>query len=288
MKNLANEEEVALIVRDMGLTEEQLYDESGDGDLYPSLIDDGLSDDDYERALRLEPLSRGNMLVWSPPGAGKGVFTMWLVSQLKTYLNGKKVLMDFRPRKAFGAYIPFTEDVFMAELAKMEGVASGDLQKKIHRGDSLKKKRLSDLSQKWLESSGAPWFQNSVLVLDELKRYFHNRNPFNPMGIMLGHLLTQWRHLDMLMLGMAPFKRELDQISYLPYLTHEVTVSAMRRPFTYRAHIQFPRAVGRSGVYKYARRSVTVPIDGAAPRDWLDGLRIFDLYNSKDIKGLAK
>lgn len=288
MRNLANDQEVENIVRGLGMTKAELFDYSGDGDLYPSQIDENISVDDVARALRLEPLSRGNMLVKGPPGAGKGVFTMWLVTQLKTYLTGKKVLMDFRPRESFGPYIPFTEDLFLAELAKMEGIATGDLDKKIHRGDSVRKKRLSELSKKWLESSAEVWFSNSVLVLDELKRYFHNRNPFNPMGIMLGHLLTQWRHLDMLMLGMAPFKRELDQISYLPYLTHEVTCSAMIRRDHYRAHIEFPRAVGRAGVYKYARRSVTVAIDGRVPRDWLDGNCLFEVYNSKDIKGLAK
>jgi len=100
---------------------------------------------------------------------------------------------------------------------------------------------------------------------------------------------------------MAPQKRELDAISCLPYITHEVRCSwSLMQPDTTDVRIFKVRYVGAKGVIEATGQPMLIHINGGKERpelcdtcyvrDKRDCLtcnrRYFDLYNSKNISNI--
>jgi len=291
--NIVNELETENITRAMGLHKEDLFDYTGldtSGNIYENKWNPYLSEEELEDAERLGRYSRGIMLVLGDPGSGKGLFATMLSSKLKYYLANKKVLMDYRPREAFGAYIPFNEDVLKGELAKMAGVASNEIPSDIaHKVENEGRvKNLKKLTEDWFKSTDAQLLLcDSIMVLDEFKRYFHNRRPHNPMGILLGHIISWWRHMNLLMIGMAPQRKELDRFSLFPYVNFEARCSWMATVSdTTLVSIFTTKYVGATGVLTKKGKTKRMRVNGRTPRDFLGGLGYYDLYNTQDIKSI--
>jgi len=231
----------------------------------------------------------GVFMVTGKPGSGKGLFTIVLMTKMKR-LFGRRVMLDFKPREGFGPYIPFNENILYGELDKMTELAT--IGKKasstdpIGRIDRMKKEDKITLAQHWMSSHGEVFMQGAAMGLDELKRYLHNRRGNNPMGILIGHIVTIYRHLDLLFVGMAPQEREIDAISFLPYVTHRVRCSQGMDGKTY-CDVYQSVWVNSSRVLEVRGKPFRIRIDGGKPREDLGGLRYFDLYNSKDPKVLS-
>lgn len=281
----ANDEDTRRILARLGIKEAHLYDYTDEGDdIYADTLNPDLSEAEIEDALKVRRFRRGVMLVTGPPGGGKGLLGHTMAWKLKRYFKGVKALLDHKPKPAFGPYLPFDEGFLHEELAKMAKISEVNIKTiptEIDRDDKKRLKDISALANKWVTSEAAEVFlRNSVLLLEEFKRYLHNRRPMNPMGITIGHIITWWRHLDILILGMTPQKREIDAISCLPLVTHEVRCSwqpsGLAKCSVYQTHW-----VSSRGVLNVQGRPVTIYIDGWKQRDELGGARYIDIYNSK-------
>ena len=279
--------EVEQITRDMGFTHEQLFDQSPEADeIYEPQFNDNLTSEQLESAYHLVKYSRGVMLVTGPPGAGKDLFANYLAFWLKTLFKGKKVLRDDRPRELFGPYIPFTEGVIINELIQQQQLITDGLPAEIARADMKTKKYVASMVNSWMNDRGIELLYNSVLYLTEFRKYVHNRKPFSPMGLLIADIAVRWRHLDILIIGTTPSKREVDRISILPHVTHEVRCNWMAtRPDTTACHIYFPKYISARGVLEARGKPRRLLINGRRPRDILNGGNYYNLYVSKNTTG---
>ncbi len=283
--------EVREVLRKMKIKEENLFDYTGDGDeLYKDGLRPLLAEWEIDDAMKMKRFIRGVMLVLGDPGSGKGLFGNTVAWKIKRYFAGRKALLDYKPRPAFGLYLPFDEEFLHNELGKMAEFSKvkGELPNEIDRKDKKRIDTVKGVAEKWVTSKEAEvYLSNSVLVLEEFKRYMHNRRPMNPMGITIGHIITWWRHLDILILGMTPYKREIDAISCLPYVTHEVRCSWESSGTAGRYSIYQTQWVSSKGVLRVSARPFTMRIDGAMEREVLGNKCYFELYNSKFLPSIG-
>jgi hypothetical protein len=282
--------------------DEPVFDESVNNPaLYQEILNPDLTEAQIEDAKSLYNMTRGVMIVTGFPGSGKGVFANTLAWKIKRYYKDKKVFRDDAARRPFGYFKLFNEEFIMGEMeamAKASGTTS-EVQKELKTQKAIKD--ASSLAKAWMANRGQVMLQNGVLMLDEFWRYMHNRRPMNPMGLIIGGILKTWRHLDLLVIGMAPQKRELDAISCLPYITHEVRCSwSLMQPDTTDVRIFKVRYVGAKGVIEATGQPMLIHINGGKERpelcdtcyvrDKRDCLtcnrRYFDLYNSKNISNI--
>ena len=289
--HLKADHETRKLLESMGISEDDLYDQSPTGDdLYSIPIVEGLTPAEYKQALKLRRYYHGVMLVTGKPGAGKGLFVIWLLHKMKRYF-GRRIILDYRPRKLFGPYIPFNEGLFLEDLARMTEVATAKTKpltqdEKLTRISKMSKGQKGTLASHWLAQDGGVLLQGAAIALDEAKNYLHNRAAMLPMGIMLGKVATIHRHLDLLMIAMSPLEREIDAISFLPLVTHRVRCSWSTDGRAICKIYQTVYTTARGGVLQARGRPYTIRLDGDKPREELGGKRFYDLYNSKDPKAL--
>lgn len=288
-KTLPGDDETRKALVELGIEEGELFDESPTvDDLYSIPFVKGLSESEIVEANVWRRFYYGVMLVTGRPGSGKGLWMIWLAHKMKRFF-GRRILLDFKPREPFGLYVPFNEEVLMGELGKLREVAATAIPREVRRNDKLKVEEVKALGAEWMATKGQVFLKGALLALDELKKYFHNRRPHNPLGITLGDGVTTQRHLDMLLVGATPLAREIDAFSFLPYVTHEVRCSWGSDGM---AHYNIYQTVWISGKWGGGQlklrqtKPFTMALDGAKHRDTLGGLCYYDLYNSKDPKAL--
>lgn len=256
-----------------------LFDESFDDgdDLYGFELQDGLTEEQIEDAKSLIPFIRGVMIVTGMPGSGKDLWLNALSYKIKRYFKNRKVFKDEKPKRLFGYYEPFNTMTVAEELSRIGEELMPD---KISRRAAKTYQHIASLAEQWLTMGGEEKLTGGILCMTEFWKYMHNRNPFNPMGILLGAVIKRWRHLDLLLIGNAPKKRELDRYSCLPYITHEVRCSWLgNNRGKYR--IFRTRYVGTEGVLEVTGKPKVMVIDGNAQRELLGGQRYYDLFVSK-------
>jgi len=280
---------------------DRYYDEAGDkDDLYESPLNDGLEPWEVEEAHKLEKIgTRGLMLVTGAAGSGKGLWGNTLGWKIRRYFRNRRVLLDYKPRKVFDMFAPPDNKYFLfnsqfmseqlANMAKASGIEITDENSdKVLKGKKLKKiaESTSDLAEQWTNRNQV-MLLGGVMLLDEFKRYFHNRRPHNPYGVLLGHVINIWRHLDLLMVGMTQLRREIDAISCLPHVTHHVKCSWNGTYDVAECRIFRVRYVGTKGVIEITGKPMKVVLDGKKPRPQLGGYRYYDLYPSKNLHNLT-
>jgi len=261
------------------------FDDSPEVDsLYELQLNPGLNSELLDYAEKFKYMTRGIMIVTGMPGSGKDLWgntVSWLV---KTIFKGKKVFRDEIPRRLFGNYEEFSEITVMNEFAQLSADLDDQMPSEIKRSDAKTAKKMVDLSNQWMAKIGEERLHNSVLFMTEFWRYMHNRKPFSPIGMLLGAIVKRWRHLDLLLIGNAQQKRELDAISCLPYITHEVRCSwGINNPNAGGYRLYPVKWVSSSGVLEVRGKSKKFRIDGKQPRDFLDGKGYFNLFNSKSF-----
>jgi hypothetical protein len=277
------------------LEQESLFDESPEyGEVYDFQLTPNLTAEEVEDALFWARFMRGIMLVDGPAGSGKGMVSNMISWKMKRYFN-KKVLLDYKPRRAFGVYHPFNTQVLVEQLGRMSSLAKGD---EVQANIAFQNPLMKDLTHEWMTSKGQVFLKNSVLVLDEVKRYMDKRRPFNPMGLVLDDIFDIWRHLDILIIGATIDKNKLDQKRFIPAMTTEIRCTWLT-PYTVQRHglseysalytiypLRYVGAAGE-GVLEVAGRPINRVIEGGKPRECLDGKRWVDIYNTKDAKAIS-
>jgi len=243
-------------------------------------IREGISRREQKEAEFLRTMTRGVMLVTGQPGSGKDLFGVSM-AWLNKYYFGRRILLDFIPKRAFGEYTLFNAKVMMQEIEKMARLSGVD-----NIGDKKQSEAVDDISKKWVENNEV-LLKGSVLYLGELKRYCYNRNPHNPFNKFIGSICTVWRHLDLLVIGTHVQKHEIDRYSFLEYVTHWGKCSwSLTRPNTTDVTITRGAFIGAGGVYDVTAKPVILHVDGDKPRDILNGKRFYDLYNTKNLVNL--
>lgn len=259
--------------------------EAGAEGLYGLELNDGLTEAEIQFAERLASLCRGVMVVHAPMGGGKGTFGAYMAWKIRRIFKGKRVLLDWMPRPLFdysyerNRYKFFNTDLMMDEVERMADMAGVSL---VHDADKKltgKEKDIAEeMSQKWAYSNQAQvLMENSVWELDELKRYLHNRHPNNRVGMQISNILTQWRHLRMLCLGMCPNINEIDYNGFLQYVTHEIRPSwcTNNKPHTTKCTIRKKTSISNTGVVRFESKPYHLFIDGAKPRPEI-GVKLLD------------
>jgi hypothetical protein len=280
--------------------DDRLYDETGDKfNIYEAPLNNDLEDYEIEEARMLERIGiRGLMLATGIAGSGKGLVCNTVAWKVRRYFRNRRVLMDYRPRKAFDMFAPennkyflFNSAFMMNQLRKMADAAGTEITDELS-DQKLKGKKLKEVTQS-TSSLAEQWTKHNqvlllgaVMVLDEFKRYFHNRRPHNPYGVLLGHVINIWRHLDLLMIGMAQLMREIDAISCQPHITHHIKCSWNGYHDYAEARVFRTKYVGTRGVMTITGKPIKLIVDGKKPRKQLGGYRFYDLYPTKNLQNL--
>ena len=241
---------------------------------------------DRKEAEFLRTIARGVMLVTGQPGSGKDLFGASL-AWLNKYYFGRRILLDFIPKRAFGKYTLFNAKVMMQEIEKMAKLAGTDYITTDKGKQKEQSEFVEDISKKWVEGQGEVLLKGSVLYLSELKRYCYNRNPHNPFNKLIGSICTVWRHLDLLVIGTHVQKHEIDQYSFLEYVTHWAKCSwSLTRPHTADVVVTRGAFIGANAVYDVTAKPVVLHVDGNKPRNILGGKRFYDVYHTKNMVNL--
>lgn len=291
------EAEVRDILSEMGLSEDRLYDQSDASSMYDDRLRPNLSEEEIEDAIKLKRFLRGLMLVTGDPGSGKGVFGHVLAWKIKRFFAGRKAVLDHKPRQPFGPFLPFDDEFLKDELGKMAEMSNmrGEVPMEMDRKDEKRVKAVSKLADSWVRSErGQVYLSKTVLLLEEFKRYMYNRRSMNTWAITLGNIITWWRHLDILVVGMTPFLNEIDRKACQQYITHEVRCT-WQSDATALCNVYQTQWVGSKGVLRIQAKPTPIVINGWLERPALgvshiengeDGEKIehhnrfFDLYNS--------
>ena len=184
-----------------------LYDETKgyDEEVHiEKLLNPNLTEGQIEEAIKFYKFFNGLQglcIAVGMPGAGKDIFGNYLSWKLKQYFPSKKVWRDEKPRELYGRYNGlFNEEFLIKDLSRMKSLATSGVTKEIKKGSKQLAAAEKSLG-KWTSEIGEVMLKDSFLVLTEFWRYFHNRRPHNPMGITLGGILKNKRHLDCLIIG---------------------------------------------------------------------------------------
>ena len=197
----------------------KLYDETeASWDDWP--LAEGLSEDEIDEAEFMRPYTLGLMIVSGMLGSGKDTFsTMWSWL-IKHYFPGRHVLRDEKPRRLFGDYTPFTLQLLMGDLDRMRKEATGDFKQTLDEMSPAE--RTEALVQEWVKRRGHGLLQYSVIHLTEFWKYMDCHRTGSKTNHILGALIKNTRHLDMLIIGNAQIVNELDRQRCLPYVNYEV------------------------------------------------------------------
>jgi len=230
-------------------------------------------------------LYRGVMLVTGKPRSGKDLFGVTFSKLNKVYF-GRPVLLDFKPKRLFGEYIPFDPVLMVRQInnmAKQAKFKSDDTEEAMSNDEE---NYFKSMTEEWLNTNEV-LFKNAILYLSELKRYCYNRNPHSRMNKFIGSLCTIYGHLDLLILGTHVQAHEIDQYSFLYYITHWAKCKwSLVRPHTTDVRISRGTYLTELGQFDVALKPIVYHVDGAAPRSWLGGARCYDLYNTQNLVNL--
>jgi hypothetical protein len=222
------------------------------------------------------------MLVTGKPRSGKDLFGVTF-SRLNMLYFGRPILLDFKPKRLFGEYIPFDPIIFIREinkLAKQAKFISDNTEVPMSKAEA---EYFTNHTQEWLNTKGETLFKGAILYLSELKRYCYNRNPMSRMNKFIGSLCDIHGHLDLLVLGTHIDHREIDFKTYLKNVTIWANCKwSLTRPNNTRVIIRRGSYISEAGSFDVALKPFTYWVDGAAQRNFLDGQRFFDLYNTKN------
>lgn len=223
---------------------------------------------DIQEMRKLEKFNRGVMLVTGKAGAGKDLFGVFTAYENKRFW-GRPILLDFKPRRLFGGYTYFDPLSMQREIDKLARAASLNENNPDEQLTQQQTDILKDATDEWIEANRV-LLEGSVLYLSELRRYCYNRNPHNRLNKSIGALCTQWRHLDMLIIGTHIQEHEIDRYTFKGNLTHWVECKWMlSRLNSMQATIRPWTALTEFGNFDLHLKAETIQIDGSLPRRFL-------------------
>jgi hypothetical protein len=226
-------------------------------------------------------LYRGIMLVTGKPRSGKDLLGV-LFCLLMKYYFGRPILLDFKPKRLFGDYIPFYPQTMIQEINKMARQAKFVSDNVETPMTEAEEDYFINHTQEWL-AKNETLFKNAVLYLSELKRYCYNRNPMSRMNKFIGSLCDIHGHLDLLILGTHIDHREIDFKTYLKNVTIWANCKwSLTRPNNTKVTIRRGTYISEMGSFDVALKPFIYWVDGAMPRSFLGGQRVYDAYNTKN------
>jgi len=244
---------------------------------------EGLSWFARKQADQLRTIGRGFMLITGEPGGGKDLFAVSTTALFK-YIFGRKAILDFLPKRAFGAYTLYDAPTIirkieqLAKTYKVEGIEGS--------ADGVEATQfMEEATVKWLlEGEGYDIFKGAVYYISELKKVAYNRNPNARTNKFIGSLGTTWRHLDLLLMGTHVYSNELDVKAFLQYAKLRASCVQTLQQDVIRARIARGMYAGSDFVVSnITLRPLTFYVNGAEPRDFLGGRRFYDLYRTKHM-----
>jgi hypothetical protein len=190
-----------------------LYDESEIRDpIDMRHLNPNLTDEEIEDALFWKDFVNGIFLVTGDAGNGKGIVLHMIAYKMKYYF-GKRAILDTRPRKAFGEYIPFSNEFLVEQLARMDVLEKGNgIMTNDGRWFANMPETRIEINEKGKEiiiNTGKTnqreiLLRNSVLGLDEYGNKYMPRKQSNlAISIDLLKLYDIRRHLQCLTLGVG-------------------------------------------------------------------------------------
>lgn len=298
----------------MTLDEEQLYDNAPGYDADSSYqISKSLTPEEQEDAEFWKQYRRGLMLVTGPPGQGKDMFAHMVAYKFKRYF-GVKAILDTRPRKLFGASIPFSNDFLVDQLDRLYEVATGQVKlydipsrkpkteeeeeniRKIERANEVLRNFRPQKTDdgRWISSRGEVFIRKAVWLLNEFgSRYMYKKEPNQPITRTLLKTFTFWRHLQSLIIGIGT-----ERSDFVPDCFEKVTCEVRMQRLTmldgkmlkqnrlvFGAMIYPLRYISSMGELTVTGKPVPLVIDGDAPRDCLCGYAWKDLFNTDNAVG---
>lgn len=257
-------------------------------------VRENLTHKEKQQAELLRTINRGVMLVTGEAGSGKDLFAISLAARNKYYFSDlidpskpRKVMLDTPPKRAFGEYILFDSRVMMQEIskmakaAKMGGVENSKDQKEVDQF-------IDEETARWLlEGEGQMLFKGAFVKLEELKNYCYNREPHRLFNKYIGKLCDIHRHLDMLIVGTHIREEEIDVNTFLSKTTHRAKCQwSLSMPNTSQVKIARGRYYSGTNVWNVQAKPFVMNVNGAEPRDFLDGHCYYDLYATKSYVNL--
>jgi len=247
-------------------------------------IREGLSWSVQKQVEMLRTIARGVMLITGEPGGGKDLFAVSTAALFK-YLFNRKIILDFLPKRAFGAYTLYDTHTMIerikqvARAYKVEGIEESEDHKELAQF-------MEEATVKWLlEGEGYDIFYKAVYYISELKKVAYNRNPMSRTNKFVGSLNTVWRHLDLLLMGTHVTSREIDVKAFLDYAKLRTVCSQTLEQGIIRAKVHRGVFAGPDFVVSnIAMIPLVFTVDGNTPRDFLHGKRYFDLYKTKHMR----
>ena len=228
---------------------------------------------------------RGIGLVTGGVGSGKTGFITSTSYKGKLYF-GRTPILDYKPTSLFGYYQLFNQQTYVSMLEHMNGIIKGEIVaevKKTREGEKASK-LLEQATKEWLDTEGQSYFQHSVLVLDELKRYHDKRRPHNPIGLLLTDMYVIWRHLDILILGATTDEDYLD-FRVFKELSLKVNCVSFGQGNTW-ALIHRVKRVSPRGVIEVADEPDYYSLNLFKQREILNGAAYKDIYNTTNLISL--
>lgn len=263
--------------REIRINRPEMFDKPPEG-LYGFELNPDLTELELDDAFFWKDFMRGIWLITGPPGSGKDVLANMVAKKMKHYF-GKTPLLDYRPCEPFGYYEFFDTILFVAEVQKMAKAAKVQIHDSRNENESYE--FIEDVAKKWAEDN-RKLLRNATLVLNELPRYREKRHPHKPINILLSHLDTIWRHLGILIIGIATRTEYLDQRVFKE-LTMEVRCTWLKSiPDAFLAMLYPRKFVQATGVTEIIGTPTPLIIDIAKPRDMLNGLAWKDLFNTEN------
>jgi len=244
-------------------------------------VNDDLTEEELAEVPFYNQFKCGVMVITGEPGSGKETFMHFMLWKLKTLFKGFKVMLDKKPRLAFGAYVPFTTEILMDEFKSLDEkyqTGKSDIEHDFAKFSNNKVK-INAVVNKWRNQNDS-LFHNCGMGLGEFRRYFYNRDPHHPINKAISPLFLRYRHHGLLVLGTTPHMEELDIKSCLHHVTHEVRCSQTNKEGLHAATIHSYRHYSNNSVLEVAQRPITLFIDGLEPRKRLGGKCIYDIFNS--------
>jgi len=216
----------------------------------------------------LATFNKGVMLVTGKAGSGKDAFAVSTAYENKRFW-GRRILLDFKPRRLFGEYVYFDPIMMQREVDKMAKAASlneNDMDEPLTKKQEMIWREAAD---EWIGGHEI-LLKGSVLYLSELRRYCYNRNPHNRVNKSIGALCTQWRHLDMLIIGTHVQEHEIDRYTFKGNVTHWVTCDWMVTQLnTTEATIRRGAFLSEYGNFDVRLKPLKITVDGGQPRRFL-------------------
>jgi hypothetical protein len=279
------------------IPEHLLFDESQA--LLPSdmlQLNPHLTEEEIEDAFFWKDYNRGKILITGEPGSGKGITSHMIAYKMKHYF-GKTAIIDTRPRKIFGAYVPFSADFLEEQIDRMSAVEKGCgrvLQDgrwlAFHERDDEDKENNRDRIR------GEVLMRNSVVLLDEYgNKYMPRLQPNLRISQDLLKLDNFWRHLHMLTLGVGVSLDDFNRKA-IDKSVWEAKCNRMSARWKDKNEIKEDDIV--IGVYLQAVKwnpatdtltsagdTVKLIINASEPRHCLGGKSWKDIYNTDNAQG---